>query len=398
MKLLHRELFNAAAAAVALCAAAERGRGAAAGGGTCVDVPAAPVGTPIRSGTPVGLLAPSSQEPSGPAAAGPFSSVDRRSSVAILELNAASGALESAAVDDAVARPSDVALAASGHTPNSSRTPHDGVQASGDPALEAEAHPASSSAGGWPSIAILRIGTADCSGASAASGGSGAACAPADASSAATAASPAPAAASPSPAGTPLNLAAIRVGGSSVLGPPANGRFTAADGHQVGPRWPQPRLERPMLSDIASKPDAATTAACSGVLSGTPSSAGPAGDTARASGRTPCGTVVEQPPFELSNGLPPAHPPAVTGATGGPSAAAVGTEPSAASVVVSMAAPAATTVLAGACARLKAAAAQACKPPLTHGGAVRRTMAQEVEVLARLQHANIVQLLAANLK
>ncbi len=35
---------------------------------------------------------------------------------------------------------------------------------------------------------------------------------------------------------------------------------------------------------------------------------------------------------------------------------------------------------------------------LTHGGAVRRTMAQEVEVLARLQHPNIVQLLAANLK
>ncbi|KAG2444544.1 hypothetical protein HXX76_001290 [Chlamydomonas incerta] len=246
---------------------------------------------------------------------------------------------------------------------------------------------------------------------------------------AAAAAAAAPAAVR-APVGTirPLNLAHIRIGGSSVLDSVSGARASEPGGDQQQGRTP-PQL----LSDAPSKPLVTTVSS----TADTGAAKGPDDASMLGCQRTPTGRLLPaavQPLSPVPEAGATAEEPLATGCAAVTAAAAT-----AAAATAAAAAPAAAAAAAGvgrgenidgaegrlaggspACdeshlaeangstldaAGASAAAAwrlqqqMAVRPwtAVTHGGAVRRTMAQEVEVLARLQHANIVQLLAANL-
>ncbi|KAG2444325.1 hypothetical protein HXX76_001082 [Chlamydomonas incerta] len=194
------------------------------------------------------------------------------------------------------------------------------------------------------------------------------------------------AAAMPQSAAQPLRLASIRMGGSSALDPPNS---CGGAPNEVGQpaHQPQPRPEDTPASHTA--PDSlmsiSVLAEGDSVAAGFP-----------AAGRQHKRSL---PPSVAEAGEAPAT--SVSGTNGmGTCAASVAAVTAASGDTAALyEVPDVSTLDAAsqaAAARLQAAA-QRRKQPLTHGGAVRRTMAQEVEVLARLQHANIVQLLAANL-
>ena len=182
----------------------------------------------------------------------------------------------------------------------------------------------------------------------------------------------------------PLKLAHIRMGGSSVLNPLSSN--VAGRNHQ-GLHLQQPRLERQLLSDAPSMPHVSSLAG----------GAGEVADTVRGGAVAHVGSGGDRTPRQSPQPL--LEPPA--GEKWSPDDTDAGGE----GVGKTANSDASDTYVEPEVSTLDAAGAVPvdrlqAKPwiPLTHGGAIRRTMAQEVEVLARLQHANIVQLLAANLK
>ncbi|KAG2444323.1 hypothetical protein HXX76_001080 [Chlamydomonas incerta] len=230
----------------------------------------------------------------------------------------------------------------------------------------------------------------------------------------------------------PLNLAHIRMGGSSVLGP---GSSSGAGSHHQASHLQQPCLGQSLLSEPSSSPLVSSMAAAGGACeavdtsvlgtrrnpaagralpppplqplpsvaeteatepradatgdqqgaAAVPAGIGPGtGAHSRSDSRSP--QPRRTPPGEpwVAAGTDIEGQSADEAATGGHSGIYGYAEPEVSTLDAAGAMPAD---------RLEAR----LRGPLTHGGAVRRTMAQEVEVLARLQHANIVQLLAANL-
>ncbi|KAG2447061.1 hypothetical protein HYH02_007812 [Chlamydomonas schloesseri] len=193
-------------------------------------------------------------------------------------------------------------------------------------------------------------------------------------------------------AARPLLLATIRMGGPSVLDPACpSGDLSNNGGRPPGQQQLLQCLCRPQLLGTSSE----SLMSVSIIADGKNESAGrPAvapGSSTRYNQSLPPpaepGEAALAPTSTIQDmGRPPGGVTSEAAVTGGVQDAIASVVPDASTL---------DSASKAAAARIQAAARR--RQPLTHGGAARRTMAQEVEVLARLQHPNIVQLLAANL-